>query len=224
MGDANSDSAWARLPNAWIYDDGLTAFSAAPTRRGASGAALKVLIAILLRAVNRRADEAGADQGSALVTYDELMDLTDLSRAMIAKGVALLRKTEIITAETSPGKTTRYVVRDYGPTDTFGRVPKGRLYRGAGRNALLTLHDLSLRNEADVNALKLYLLMCAIQNNRKRAALVNYQTIREKTGIAEIKIRRALSVLYEHGLVRNVREEPDGSGKPPPTRYDILGL
>jgi hypothetical protein len=224
MADANTDKAWARLPNAWIYADGLRAFSAAPSRRGESGAALKILIAILLRAVNRKADEALPDQGSALVTYDELMALTNLSRAMIAQGVAFLHKNGVVTAETTPGKTTRYVVRDYGAADKFGRIPKGKLYRGAGRDALLTLHDLSLRNEADVNALKLYLLICGLQINTRRAALVNYTTIWQKTAIPEAKIRRGLSVLFEHGLVRSVREEADASGKPPATRYDILGL
>jgi hypothetical protein len=224
MAAAKSDAAWARLPNGWIYADGLRAFSAAPSRRGASGAALKVLFAILLRAVNRRADEAGDDQGAAVLTYDELMGLTNLSRAMVAKGVAVLKATGVVTAQMTPGHTTRYVVKDYGPSDTFGRIPKARLYRGAGRDALLTIHDLSLRNEADVNAMKLYLLLCGMQISQRRATLVNYHTIWLKTSIPEAKIRRALSVLFEHGLVRNVREEPDGSGKPLATRYDILGL
>ncbi|HTX47856.1 MAG TPA: hypothetical protein VME40_00575, partial [Caulobacteraceae bacterium] len=69
MALSRTESRWARLPNSWIYDDRLTAFSAAPTRRGGAGAALKLLIAIIVRAVNKRAADAGADQGSALLSY-----------------------------------------------------------------------------------------------------------------------------------------------------------
>lgn len=223
MAATRTDGPWARLPNAWIYDEGLKRFSAASRGRGAAGAALKVLIAILMRAVNKRAAEAGDDQGCATLSYPQLIELTDLSRAMVAQGVALLRKTDILTVETAPGRTSRYRLNGYGPSDTYGRMPKGPLFRGPSIQALRTLYDLSLRNEADVNALKLYLLFCGTQDRGSRVALVTHQTIWEMTSIPKPKIRRALSVLYEHGLVAaTLVEQPDG--KPPATGYRVLGL
>lgn len=222
MATARSDSRWARLPNSWVYDGRLTAFSAAPTRRGAAGAALKLLIAIVMRAVNRRAAEAGPDQGSALLSYDQLMELTDLSRGMVAKGVALLRESGIVTVEAAPGVTSRYRLAGYGAGDKYGRVPKALLYRGPSMHALKTLYELSLRNEADVNAMKLYLLLCGTQDNETRIAIANHQTIWEKTNIPKAKIRRALSVLYEHGLVSHVLVERNQG--PPSTGYKVLGL
>jgi DNA-binding transcriptional ArsR family regulator len=223
MAVARTEGRWARIPNAWIYDDGLRRFSAAPRFRGATGAALKVLIAILVRAVNKRADQAGEDQGCATLSYAQLIELTDLSRALVARGVALLKKTDILTVETAPGRTSRYRLNGYGPTDTYGRLPKTPLFRGPNIQALRTLYDLSLRNEADVNAMKLYLLLCGTQDRNSRIALVTHQTIWSMTSIPKEKIRRALSVLYEHGLVAaTLVEQPDG--KPPATGYRVLGL
>ncbi|HUO22632.1 MAG TPA: hypothetical protein VMU59_08970 [Caulobacteraceae bacterium] len=221
---SKTDSRWARLPNSWIYDDKLTAFSAAPSRRGAAGAALKLLIAIVVRAVNKTAADAGPDQGSALLSYDQLMELTDLSRGMVAKGVALLKASGIVTVEAAPGVTSRYRLSGYAVGDTFGRMPKALLYRGPSVVQLKTLYELSLRNEADVNAMKLYLLICGTQDRNTRIALINHHTIWLKTGIPEKKIRRALSVLYEHGLVSHVVVDQAEAGKPPAAGYRVLGL
>jgi DNA-binding transcriptional ArsR family regulator len=223
MAGTRAEGRWARLPNAWIYDDGLIAFSAAARQRGAAGAALKVLFAIVMRAENRRATQAGPNQGSALLSYEQLIELTDLSRGMVAKGVALLRKTAVVTIDAAPGRTSRYRLIGYGPGDNYGRVPKSRLYRGPSANALKTLYDLSLRNEADVNAMKLYLFLCGSQDTASRMAMVNYDTISAKTGISRDKIRRALSVLYEHGLAHSVLvDQPNG--RAPATGYRIVGL
>ena len=224
MAASRTDSRWARLPNSWIYDGKLSAFSAAPSRRGAAGAALKLLIAIVVRAMNKRAVEAGSDQGSALLSYDQLMELTDLSRGMVAKVVALLKTSGIVSVETAPGVTSRYRLAGYGPKDTYGRMPKALLYRGPSVLALKTLYELSLRNEADVNAMKLYLLICGMQDKDTRIAVINHHTIGQKTGIPEKKIRRALSVLYEHGLVSHVLVDQAEVGKPPATGYRVLGL
>jgi hypothetical protein len=221
---SRTESRWARLPNSWIYDDRLTAFSAAPTRRGAAGAALKLLIAIIVRAVNKRAADAGADQGSALLSYDQFMELTDLSRGMVAKGVALLKASGIVTVEAAPGATSRYRLAGYGAKDTYGRMPKALLYRGPSVQALKTLYELSLRNEADVNAMKLYLLICGTQDKDTRVSLINHHTIWLRTGIPEKKIRRALSVLYEHGLVSHVLIDRSDEGKPPSVGYRVVGL
>ncbi|PZQ59086.1 MAG: hypothetical protein DI570_16750, partial [Phenylobacterium zucineum] len=167
MPTVRAETRWFRLPAAWIRDEGLHAFSAAPTRRGRSGAALKVLIAILARAENQRADSAGPLQGSAAVSYDELMELTDLSREMVAKGVAMLREQKVVTVQPDPRtRKSRYFVRDYGPKDGFGRLPKGRLFGAGSQSQMRTLYTLSIRNEADVNALKLLLMISALQDGK----------------------------------------------------------
>ena len=53
---------------------------------------------------------------------------------------------------------------------------------------------------------------------------MNQQTIWLMTSIPKTKIRRALSVLYEHGLVANVLVTQEDAGKAPATGYRVIGL
>ena len=226
-----AEDRFARLPNAWIYDDGLRRFRTRSRDRGASGGALMVLVAILVKARNDSDDRAGPLQGSASLTYEELEHLTDLSRASISKGLRLLEQEGVIrTVHEGQGRKNRYFVRDYGADDKYGRLSATRMYGGSAGERLRTLHDLSIRNETDVNALKIYLFLCAAYDRGRYGALVNYKTIAEKTGVAENKIRRALSVLYEHNLAR-VSEYEVKDGDPtlahpdnPPNFYRVLGI
>ncbi|MBJ7411241.1 MAG: hypothetical protein JHD15_12870 [Phenylobacterium sp.] len=224
MPTVRAETRWFRLPAAWIRDKGLRAFSAAPTRRGRSGAALKVLIAILARAENQRADSAGPLQGSAAVSYDELMELTDLSREMVAKGVAMLREQKVVTVRPDPRtRKSRYFVRDYGPKDGFGRLPKGRLFGAGSQSQMRTLYTLSIRNEADVNALKLLLMISALQDGKAQTTYTSYHLINATTGIPEAKVSAAFSVLFDRLLVRR-RESPHPETNQPRIHYDLLGL
>lgn len=217
---------FARLPNQWIYDEGLREFSASPTRRGASGAALKVLIALLLKAENKSSAAAGPTQGSVSLTYEELEELTDLSRASISRGIKMLKSRQLITVvQEGRGRRNRYFITGYGAADTYGRMSVVRLYGGPNTTRVRVLHELSTRNEADVNALKLYLLFCGVYDRQRAGALISYKNIAQLTGVGEGKIRRALSVLYEHDLVKvTTPDTPAVEGQNPPNLYRILGL
>lgn len=224
MANQRAEGSWIRLPAAWVRAEGLRSFSAAPTRRGRSGAALKVLVAILARAENRAASSAGPHQGSVALSYDELMDLTDLSRGMVAKGVAMLRDEQIVTTIVDAvTRKTRYFVRDYGAKDGFGRLSKARLFGAGSQKQLRVLYSLSLRNEADVNALKLLLMICALQDGKAKTTYTNYHQIWATTGIAEAKISPALSVLFDRQLIRR-RESTDPATGKTRIHYDMLGL
>jgi len=231
MPASHAEDRFARLPNAWIYGDGLRRFRTRSRERGASGAALMLLVAILVKARNDPAESAGPLQGSASLTYEELENLTDLSRASISKGLRRLEEAGVITTlHEGRGRRSRYVVRDYGPEDKYGRLSATRLYAGSSGERLRTLYDLSVRHEADVNALKIYLFFCAAYDRKRRGALVSYKTISERTGVAENKIRPALSVLYEHDLVKVSDYAPlEGDpplqhGQNPPNFYRVLGI
>ncbi len=216
---------FARLPNRWIFDGGLERFRTSPSHRGVTGAALKVLVAILLRAEHAAAASAGPNQGSAALTYSELEQLTDLSRAMVSKGLRRLEAEDLIsTTREGQGGKGRYRLSGYGPDDTYGRMSVSALYGQGSTERIRWLHQISLRNEADLNAIKLYLLFCAHANKESWSTTIGYTKIEEKTGINDGRTRRALSVLYEHNLVR-VRRIQDGvDGRNPPNTYDILGL
>lgn len=216
---------FARLPNAWILDDGLRQLRTVASARGETGAALKVFVAILLRAENKTPAEAGALQGSAALTYTELEALTDLSRGMVAKGVKRLKALELVSVTPEgQGRKSRYFVRHYGVEDRYGRMAVARLYGQGSTTQVRFLHELSVRNEADVNALKVYLLICAAYDRSRQGSMISYKLIESRTGISQSRIRRALSVLYEHGLVRASAGEIAEEGKNPPHIYRVLGL
>ncbi len=222
-----SEGRFARLPNAWIYDNGLSRFRTTATHRGVSGAALKLLLAILTKAENAAAARAGPNQGSASLTYGELEELTDLARSSIAAGLKRLQNLEIVrVVHEGRGRRNRYLVRDYGRDDKYGRMSLARLYGGPNSHRMAFLHQLSTRNEADVNAMKLYLLFCAVYDRSRKGAMISYVSIAEMTGIGQGKIRRALSVLYEHDMVRVSSTDAlvEVEGRNLPNLYKILGI
>lgn len=219
-----SQSRWSRLPTPWIRDGGLKHFTGR-SRLGASVAALKILVAILLSAENNSATTAGPNQGSASLSYDELMDLTGLSRASVAAGVKHLVGAELVTVRAEGrGQKNRYVLKDYGPNDHYTKLANNALYRHPNMTRISVLCELSTRSEADMNALKLYLLLCATVDRRRGDAMISYERINEQAGIPEAKIRQAISVLIEHRLIDVDREKATPDKRNHPNRYIVLGL
>lgn len=222
-GQEKSPFRWSRLPSEWIQKNGLRQFTAGK-KLGASVAALKVLVAVVLRAENNPVSKAGHNQGTACMSYDELMGLTDLSRPMISVGIKLLISNGVISIKAdNNSRRNRYVLQGYDDGG-WAKIPNRPLYRGVAVDRVATLHDLSCRREADLNALKLYLLLCTFRDNKKNYSMIGYEKIHEYTGISEGKIRKAISVLIELSLVRVSREKVTEEKKNHPNNYEILGL
>ncbi|CAN5279553.1 hypothetical protein BH10PSE13_BH10PSE13_10060 [soil metagenome] len=215
---------WSRAPTSWIRSEGLKAFRGG-RHQGVSIAALKLLFAIMLHAENNADDEVGPDQGSVALSYDALSGLTNLSREMIAHGVRFLEKAGVVTVvrggRTSPN---RYRLADYEAGKPWSKIPNRRWFRHAASDRIATLHDLSCRRECDLNALRLYLLFCAFANNRTHVAMIGYEKIEDYTGIASGKIRPAISVLVEHGLIAVDRDKDPDDKLNHPNKYTVLGL
>ncbi len=219
-------SNWARMPNAWLATDGLLFFRGGK-ERGASMAALKVMLAIMVHAENNPLAKAGDNQGSAALTYTELSVLTGLSRGMVSAGIKKLQEGEFVRVEQEgQGGRNRYFLADYGPRDRYVPLPLDRLWAGgAGSGEMKLLHALSSRRHSDFNALKLYILLCGMRDRRTGAAKISYEGIYRRSRIPEARIRAALSVLYDHRLVRRVEEKsPTPDKRNPPNEYYILGL
>lgn len=203
---------------------GLTRFRAGASL-GVSMAAMKLLIALILHAQNAPAEDAGDEQGTAALSYDSLTELTDLSRGMVAHGVRFLERHKLVAVERGKrGAPSKYRLAGYGLNDPWGRIPNRRLFRHAEPNRIMVLHELSCRRECDLNALKLYLLFSAFRDNRSRSAMIGYDKIEDYTGIASGKIRQAVSVLVEQGLVAVDREKDPENKQNHPNKYEILGL
>jgi len=213
---------WVRLPLGWIHDEGLAEFSGG-RHLGSSMAALKVLVAILFHAENRAPAEATATQGSASLTYDELMVMTGLSRSMVRTGIMRLLEPGLIKVlHEGQGRKNRYFVMNYS-VGAWGKLPYRRIAGGGARKELQFLHELSCKNFADLNALKLYLLLSAHRDKRTGCARIGYSKIEEASGIWRENIRPAISMLLLYHLVRVEQEKIPGQYNTP-NSYRILGL
>jgi hypothetical protein len=219
---ADPEMRWARLPLAWIHDQRLAEFTGGK-HLGSSTAALKVLIAILLHAENKAASEATSTQGSASLTYDELMVTTGLSRSMVRAGAQRLGQAELImVAHEGQGRKNRYFVIDYS-VGAWGKIPYRRVAGNHRGKELRLLHELSCKSWTDLDALKLYLLLIAHRDKTTGCAMIGYNKIEESSGIWREKIRQAISLLIAHSLVRVEQEKTPGQYNTP-NCYRILGL
>lgn len=226
MADADGPKdRWSRLPAAWIVRGGLNEFIAG-SKLGESMAALKILVAIHLLAKNARVDADDPDQGSVMIAYDDLMTLTNLSRALVSTGIKRLQALGRVTVKRGKrGEPSRYRLPDYAAEDHWTKISNRRLFRGTNSERIGVLHDLSPRRTCDLDALKLYLLFSAMQDKAGGGAMLGYEKIIEYSGVPQNRIRRAVSVLVEHGLI-TVGKGPDPEIKThnPPNRYRLLGI
>lgn len=221
-----SSNLWARLPNHWMAEDGLKFFRGG-AEQGTSMAALKIYVAILVHAENNSAAKAGPYQGSAALTYTELCNLTGLSRGKVSSGIKKLKAGEFLTvAREGKGGMNRFFLAHYGPSDRYAPLPVKKMWAGGlPSGEMKFLRGLSGKNQSEFLALKLYLLLCGTRDKRTGAAKISYEGIFRRSGIPEARIRGALSVLYDHGLVRRLEEKQPGADKRnPPNEYFIRGL
>lgn len=179
---------WVSLPTEWIIDGGLTDFKWAPPNRSDNLAALMVLMVI--------AHHTERETGEAKITYDGIADATGLSRSKIAAGLRLLEDREIIVANCN-GQST-YKLEGYDLTQGWGKLPAAGLYSG-GR--IIAFDEFKLRNKAELDAIKLYLLFVALRDGKRNIAQVSYDKISDYLDIDRTSIRRGLTVLAANGLV-----------------------
>lgn len=215
---------WSRLPISWILDKKLRLFGAA-SMTGESIAALKIYVAIVLRAENNGLANVGPNQGSSSVSYDELMSLTGISRPMIARGVRLLVVNQLIEIKPQGrGGKSRYFLAAYASSYRWGKIPNRVWYGQPDETRIEVLHQLSNRRVSDLNALKLYLAFGAFINANSRYAMIGYEKIAEYTGVSRNMIRKAISVLIEYNLVNVDREKSSFNKRNHPNKYEIIGL
>lgn len=223
MNEVVASPKWARLTLRWIHDGDLAMFRGGK-QLGASVAAMKVFMAVLLKAENRSPDTAVATQGSASLSYDDLMEMTGLSRSMIASGVKrLCQLGQLSVTREGRGGKNRYFVAEY-MKGAWGRIPFRTVVGLGFDKRVQLLHEMSCRRSTDLNALKLYLLLCAHRSGASPYAMIGYDRIHDATGILRPRIRQAISILIEHNLVKVDHEKALNDRRNTPNSYYIFGL
>ena len=208
-----SSRDWVRLPSTWIDERGLAGLSWKAGGAGSDNtAALMALTAI--------AHAADQETGIARLTYDDLCDLTGLSRAKASNGLEILRGINVI--ERGPdGARSTYQLVNYARSH-WAKLPVKSMYRRAGRIA--AFDDFQLRLPAELEALKLFFLFVARRGRTSNVAHIGYEKIEEYTGIKRGRIKTGLSLLATLSLVY-VEPIPSGTNMYGVSNaYRIVGL
>lgn len=187
-------------------------------------AALITYVALAFCAQEEREPAAGITlQRVAAVTYDRLQSLTGLSRAKVSQALAELIERQLVLQE---GSTQR---RQYALELGDGRWFKLPCRRLVSHERILPFTRFNLRSKHELHAMKLYLYLASVRDNKTEFSVASYEKIYRQTGIPERDIRRAISALLGVELLHNVQRESSTvhpasrDGEFGPNRYYLAG-
>lgn len=178
---------FVRLPNAWIEARGLKEFTWGTANRVEGLAALVTLMVM--------AQHADQETGHVKVTYDVLQRTTGFSRTTISAGLGLLETRFIERLN----KQSEFRLRDFDPGRNYAFLPAKPLYNEKGQIAFF--HDLKLRKQVELSAVKLYLLIASRRNWNNNLAHISHERIEEYSGIHHDDIKQAVSFLAGNGMI-----------------------
>lgn len=207
---------YVRVPTDWIRDQGnplLHAFSWKGKDKAGHIAALMLYIAM-----NQNVPEKiGAH---VKLTYTELSDITSLSRAKVAEGLKFLEETGLVKTE-KQGRSNSYHIVNRDNGNGWGQLPAKSLYDDGQIKPFL---QFKLRTRAELNALKLYLLIIAFRSNSKNCTIISYEKIHQYTGISERHISAGLSLLVTLDMIRVDKKLKDEATEKRMNVYWLVGL
>jgi hypothetical protein len=184
-----ANSPWMRLPSAWINNQGLTRLSWSHGGGGSDNtAALMALTAI--------AHKVEDETRLARVTYDDICNLTGLSRAKLSNGLNILKNLGVINPASQDARST-YALSDYD-NGAWGKFPVKSMY-SSGR--IIAFDEFRLRRVVELDALKLFFLFVARRDQRSNLAIIGYEKIEEYAAIKRVRIKSAISFLASLSLV-----------------------
>lgn len=200
---------WVKLPTDWIRSGCLTELRWSSGIGSNNTAALMALI---------RLAHVADDEGIAKATYDDLCHSTGLSRAKVSDGLSVLEEKSLIGR--NPARSTFRLV-NFNPRQGWGKLPAKRLYSG---ERMVAFSEFKLRNPAELNALKIYLLAVAFRDNETNLANLSYDKFEELAGIDRARIRAALSVLTYAGLLHTERVASHQNAFAVSNAYRLVGI
>src|SRR5205823_2661062 len=132
------------------------------------------------------------------ITYDDFCARTELSRAKVSKGLAVLEHQALIKRPGDAGQSI-FQLTDYNPDRGWAKFPAKSMYSGDER--IRAFADFRLRKVVELDALKLLFLMVERRDNKTNLANISYPKIEEYTGILNVRIKTAISYLASHSLL-----------------------
>jgi len=204
---------WVKLPSAWIEDNGLRNLRWSPGEGSANTASLMVLTAI-----THAAHEAN---GVAHLTYGQFENALGISRTKISAGLGVLKDLKVIDRDE---RRSMYQLTGF-PKDNEGgwaKFPARRMY--APNGAIAAFKDFTLRKRTELEALKLFFLFVARRSNDTNMANLSYDSIQERSGVDQSRIKPALSLLATHEMVYTEQLPRMSGGLGISHGYRIVGI
>ena len=201
---------WSCLPSKWIEDGGLINFS---WQNGQSNNTAAFMVLIVL---SHNAD----DDGCAKLTYEQICEYADISRAKVAAGIKLLKKNDIISTWVD-GKRSAFKLNNYKISGEWCKIPCKPMYES---DCVGAFRYFTLRNKTEYNALRLYLLFAARRDRQRNHAYITYDDICAYTNIRKNDIKAATSFLSSSSLVYTERVKSFKSEDGFANAYRLVGL
>lgn len=200
---------WVKAPAVWIREDGLRDFGwsrSSLVSRSTAIAALQLYIVLVTRAAEEESEENESRIRLMVeLTYNELVKITGLSRPLVASGIAGLVAAELIAVE-KVGRKSQYEILGYTFEGNWFKLPARTLYNPF-KMVIPAFHMFQKRSVCELDALKMFLYFAFARDRTKPFSMCSFETICERTGVAEKRIPRANAFLLNCGLLANITRE-----------------
>lgn len=193
--------------------------------KGGATAAIMLLFALATMSNLAQKSHGLRTDNRVVVTYDDLARMTELSRALIAKGLKLLQELGAITVARIGNGCVYELVGIEAPKN-WCALPQGYLLANSDHlSRLKGIHE-HLKRPTSLHAMKLYMLLLAFRDNHSNVARMSYGLIGEYTGMRTAEISVAVQILIGAQLCRlaSDHEVPLRKGQRRHNRYLLTGL
>lgn len=201
-------SPWFKMPSVWIQNEGLKMFKWNADELGTPAAKIAALqlyysIALTLEYIEMPgAYDMKITRHVSAATFNRFRTLTGLSRALVSAGIETLERAGLIKRHRQ-GKRCYYEITGYIPGG--GGWCKVPLRKVLGNNGDITpFHQFKLRRKIELYAIKFYLYICAVRDNKTEETYASFEKINKSTGIPEKEIPSTYSFLIGVGLINRI--------------------
>jgi len=194
---------FSMLPTWWVRKGFLLTAFRGGKETGVSIAALKCVMAIstVVNFYSRKGQ----------ISYNELEDVTGLSRPMVQRGISALEEMGILKVDR--GHSNEYELLIAADDSYWTKLPVARIHR--------ELREIPNRGAVPLAGLKIYLFLLSHRKNDSLSVSTPYTVFCDMLGIQRTHVRSGLDILYSHSFLHVTPRERAGSDA---NLYTVLGL
>ena len=207
--------SWVKLPTRWLRQSNIQLILPTMAWRGdrkSNYIACLMIYIVFVQHARRYTNEDFDDianevelpyeDGEVNLSYNDLQEITGLSRVKVSSGIKLLIDYGLISRigdDNIIGKKARYRLAHCEDRYGWGKLPYRKLYGGGKLRAFQEFH---LRKRTELDALKIYLVLIAFRDNQSNSTRISFDKISDYTGVHRSLIKAALSFLVVHNLIQ----------------------